>query len=38
VYEELFIAPLIVKDGHVQVPATPGLGVHLTEDIMARYR
>jgi L-alanine-DL-glutamate epimerase-like enolase superfamily enzyme len=37
VYEELFIAPLTAKDGHVQVPTTPGLGVHLTDDIIARY-
>lgn len=38
IYEELFVHPLVVRDGHVEVPTAPGLGVHLTDDIIARYR
>jgi D-galactarolactone cycloisomerase len=38
IYEELFIEPLVVRDGHVRVAATPGLGVHLTDEVIARYR
>jgi D-galactarolactone cycloisomerase len=32
IYEELFVDPLVVEQGRVQVPSTPGLGVRLTED------
>jgi L-alanine-DL-glutamate epimerase-like enolase superfamily enzyme len=38
IYGELFIAPLSVKDGHVQVPTTPGLGVQLMDETIARHR
>ena len=34
---ELLIEPLVVKDGTVSVPQRPGLGVHLPDDIRARY-
>jgi L-alanine-DL-glutamate epimerase-like enolase superfamily enzyme len=38
IYEEMFVEPLIVKDGRVRVPTAPGLGVALTEEIIAKYR
>ena len=38
IYEEMFVEPLIVKDGRVRVPTAPGLGVEPTEDIVAKYR
>ncbi len=38
IYEELFVEPLTVKDGRVRVPTAPGLGVALTDEIIARYR
>ncbi len=38
IYEEMFVEPLLVKDGEVRVPTAPGLGVELTEEIIARYR
>jgi L-alanine-DL-glutamate epimerase-like enolase superfamily enzyme len=38
IYEELFIEPLAVKDGRVRVPTAPGLGVALTEEIVAKYQ
>lgn len=38
IYEELFIEPLAVQDGRVRVPTTPGLGVALKDEIIARYR
>jgi L-alanine-DL-glutamate epimerase-like enolase superfamily enzyme len=38
IYEELFVEPLAVKDGRVRVPTAPGLGVTLTDEIIARYR
>ncbi len=34
---ELFIEPLVIRDGHVQLPTTPGLGIRLTADLRARY-
>jgi L-alanine-DL-glutamate epimerase-like enolase superfamily enzyme len=34
IYEELFVEPLVVKDGRVRVPDTPGLGVRLTEELI----
>lgn len=37
VYEELFVDPLVVEGGHVQVPSTPGLGVRLTDEVANRY-
>jgi L-alanine-DL-glutamate epimerase-like enolase superfamily enzyme len=38
IYEEMFIEPLSCKDGRICVPTAPGLGVALTEDIIAKYR
>lgn len=38
IYEELFIEPLLVKDGRVRIPTTPGLGVRLTDEIVAKYK
>lgn len=38
IYEELFVEPLAVEDGRVRVPTAPGLGVALTDAIIARYR
>ena len=38
IYEELFVEPLNVKDGHVQVPTGPGLGVRLTDAIADKWR
>jgi L-alanine-DL-glutamate epimerase-like enolase superfamily enzyme len=38
IYEEMFVEPLAVKDGRVRVPTAPGLGVALTEEIIAKYR
>ena len=37
IYEEMFVEPLAVKDGRVRVPTAPGLGVALTEEIIAKY-
>ncbi|MQA97074.1 MAG: mandelate racemase/muconate lactonizing enzyme family protein [Streptosporangiales bacterium] len=34
---ELFVEPPVVKDGTVSVPEGPGLGVHLTDEVRARY-
>jgi L-alanine-DL-glutamate epimerase-like enolase superfamily enzyme len=34
---ELFVEPLVVRDGHVEVPQLPGLGVHLPDEVRARY-
>jgi D-galactarolactone cycloisomerase len=38
IYEEMFIEPLAIKDGQVRVPTAPGIGVALTEEIIAKYR
>ena len=38
IYEEMFIEPLALKDGRVRVPTAPGLGVALTDEIIAKYR
>ena len=35
--EELFVDPLIVEDGHVHVPTSPGLGVRLTQETIDRW-
>ena len=37
IVDELFVEPLIEKDGHVEVPQVPGLGVHLTDEVRAKY-
>jgi L-alanine-DL-glutamate epimerase-like enolase superfamily enzyme len=38
IYEEMFVEPLILKDGRVRVPTAPGLGVALSEETIAKYR
>jgi L-alanine-DL-glutamate epimerase-like enolase superfamily enzyme len=35
---ELFVEPLVIRDGHVQPPTAPGLGIRLTADLRAKYR
>jgi D-galactarolactone cycloisomerase len=37
IIEELFIEPLVVRDGRVQVPELPGLGIHLPDAVRAKY-
>jgi L-alanine-DL-glutamate epimerase-like enolase superfamily enzyme len=37
VVDELFIEPLVVRDGEVQVPQLPGLGVELRDEVRARF-
>ena len=37
IYEEMFVEPLVVQDGHVHVPTEPGLGVRLTDEIIDRW-
>lgn len=34
---EIVDTPLIVKDGYVQVPDRPGIGIELREDILSKY-
>jgi D-galactarolactone cycloisomerase len=34
---ELFVEPPVVRDGKVQVPQLPGLGVHLPDAVRAKY-
>ena len=36
VYEELLTAPIQLKDGYVEVPNQPGLGVELTEETLKK--
>jgi L-alanine-DL-glutamate epimerase-like enolase superfamily enzyme len=26
-----------IRDGHVKAPTQPGLGLHLTDDVIAKY-
>jgi D-arabinonate dehydratase/D-galactarolactone cycloisomerase len=35
---ELFVEPLIIRDGHVQAPSAPGLGIALTAEVREKYR
>jgi L-alanine-DL-glutamate epimerase-like enolase superfamily enzyme len=35
---ELFVEPLIIRDGHVQAPSAPGLGIVLTQEAREKYR
>lgn len=35
--DELFVDPLVIQDGHVTVPTSPGLGVHLPEAVVERW-
>lgn len=37
VYQELLVDPLVVRDGCVMVPSSPGLGVHLTKEVIDRF-
>lgn len=37
IVDELFVEPLTVKDGTVEVPESPGLGVHLPDAVRERY-
>jgi L-alanine-DL-glutamate epimerase-like enolase superfamily enzyme len=34
---ELLVEPLVMRDGVVQPPIAPGLGVEITDEIIARY-
>jgi galactonate dehydratase len=34
---EVAVAPLAVEHGYVRVPASPGLGIELREDVLRRY-
>jgi L-alanine-DL-glutamate epimerase-like enolase superfamily enzyme len=35
---EPFAEPLVIREGHVQPPRAPGLGIRLTADLRERYR
>ena len=35
---ELFVEPLIIREGHVQAPSAPGLGIALTPEVREKYR
>jgi L-alanine-DL-glutamate epimerase-like enolase superfamily enzyme len=37
IVDELFIEPPVMKNGSIVVPELPGLGVHLTDEVRARY-
>lgn len=37
VYHDFFVTPPVVKEGRVEVPTTPGLGVALRKEILERY-
>jgi L-alanine-DL-glutamate epimerase-like enolase superfamily enzyme len=37
IVDELFVEPPVVKDGQVWVPQLPGLGVHLPDEVRAKY-
>lgn len=34
---DLWVEPPVLKDGHLQLPDTPGLGVHLPQDFIERH-
>jgi L-alanine-DL-glutamate epimerase-like enolase superfamily enzyme len=36
--DELLAQPIQVKDGMVDAPAGPGLGVDVVEEVLQRYR
>ena len=38
IYEELFVDPLVVEHGQVEVPRRAGLGVRLTDAVIDKYR
>jgi galactonate dehydratase len=35
--DEISVQPFVVKDGYIDLPTGPGLGLGLREDVMARY-
>jgi galactonate dehydratase len=35
--DEISVQPFVVKDGFIDLPTGPGLGLQLREDVMARY-
>jgi L-alanine-DL-glutamate epimerase-like enolase superfamily enzyme len=35
---ELFVEPLVIREGHVQPPTAPGLGIRLTAELREKYR
>jgi galactonate dehydratase len=35
--DEISVQPFVVKDGFINLPTGPGLGLELREDVMARY-
>lgn len=37
IVDELFVEPVRVRDGQVQVPECPGLGVHLPDELRRKY-
>jgi L-alanine-DL-glutamate epimerase-like enolase superfamily enzyme len=37
-YDKIYQEPTQVKDGFVQVPAAPGLGVELDENALKKYK
>jgi L-alanine-DL-glutamate epimerase-like enolase superfamily enzyme len=36
--DDLLVEPLLVRDGYVQAPTAPGLGVDVDDDALERYR
>ena len=35
---ELFVEPLVIREGYVQPPTAPGLGIRLTAELREKYR
>jgi len=35
---ELFVEPLVIRDGYVQPPTAPGLGIRLPQEVRDKYR
>lgn len=35
---EMYIEPWTIKDGELQKPTTPGLGIQITEDLLEKFR
>jgi L-alanine-DL-glutamate epimerase-like enolase superfamily enzyme len=35
---EMFAEPLAIREGHVQLPAAPGLGIRLSPELREKYR
>jgi L-alanine-DL-glutamate epimerase-like enolase superfamily enzyme len=36
--DDLIIEPFAVKNGHIEVPEKPGIGVEIDEDAVDNYR